>query len=96
LRNKLNRPVKVQIEIVTKKSKRSNIFSVYVVYPTRGLEIVFHYAGSGMKRVREVSYFAGRHPYPEVIRKPGKEILLRVNDDDWIFPNSGVTFIWDI
>lgn len=96
LRNKLNRPVKVQIEIVTKKSKRSNIFSVYVVYPTRGLEIAFHYAGSGMKRVREVSYFAGRHPYPEVIRKPGKEILLRVNDDDWIFPNSGVTFIWDI
>jgi alanine racemase len=95
LRKKLNHPVKVQIEIVTKKSKSSNIFSVYVVYPTRGLEIAFRYAGSGIKRVREVSYFAGRHPYPQIIRKPGKEILLKVSDNDWIFPNSGVTFIWE-
>ncbi|MGZ3581032.1 MAG: alanine racemase, partial [Syntrophales bacterium] len=39
LKKKLNKMAKVEIEIVTKKSKSSNTFSVYIVYPTRGLDI---------------------------------------------------------
>ena len=35
----------MEIEIVTKKSKSSNTFSVYIVYPTRGLDISFNYEG---------------------------------------------------
>jgi alanine racemase len=96
LKAKLNRQIKVEIEIVTKKLKSNNIFSVYLVYPTRGLDISFDYAGANFKRVREVSFFAGKHPYPEVIRERGKSISLRIRDDEWIFPNSGVTFIWDL
>jgi alanine racemase len=95
LRKKLNRPVKVEIEIITKKSRSGNIFSVYLVYPTRGLNISFNYAGTGLKNVREVSFFAGKHPDPEVVREKGKSIALAVRADEWIFPKSGVTFIWD-
>ncbi|MDI6777470.1 MAG: alanine racemase [Syntrophales bacterium] len=96
LRGKLNRPVKVEIEIATRKSKKSNDFSVYLVYPTRGLEISFNYGGTIIKNVREVSFFAGKRPYPEIIREEGKAIKLRISEDEWIFPNSGVTFIWDL
>ncbi len=95
LKKKLNKQAKVEIEIVTKKSKSSNTFSVYIVYPTRGLDISFNYDGVRFRYVKEVSYFAGRQPYPEVIRKKGKSIRLRISDDEWIFPNSGVTFFWD-
>ncbi|MGC9976555.1 MAG: alanine racemase C-terminal domain-containing protein, partial [Syntrophales bacterium] len=95
LKKKLNKHARVEIEIVTKKSKSSNTFSVYIVYPTRGLDISFNYGGVKFRYVKEVSYFAGRQPYPEVIRKKGKSIRLRISDDEWIFPNSGVTFFWD-
>ncbi|HET6461537.1 MAG TPA: alanine racemase [Syntrophales bacterium] len=95
LKKKLNKQARVEIEIVTKKSKSSNTFSVYIVYPTRGLDISFNYGGIKFRYVKEVSYFAGRQPYPEVIRKKGESIRLRISDDEWIFPNSGVTFFWD-
>jgi alanine racemase len=95
LKKKLNKQARVEIEIVTKKSKSSNTFSVYIVYPTRGLDISFNYEGVKFKYVKEVSFFAGKQPYPEIIRKRGKSIRLRISDDEWIFPNSGVTFFWD-
>lgn len=96
LKKRLNSQVKVTIEIFTKKSKSNNIFSVYLVYPTRGLDISFNYEKARFRHVREVSFFAGKHPYPEVRRERGKSISLKIADDAWIFPNSGVTFVWDI
>jgi alanine racemase len=96
LKEKMNKPVKMEIEIETKKFKGNNIFSVYLVYPTRGLEISFNYGGTNLKNVREVSFFAGKHPYPEVVKKERESIKLKISDDEWIFPNSGVTFIWDL
>ena len=96
LKNKINSQVKVTIEIFTKKAKSNNIFSVYLVYPTRGLDISFNYEKARLRNVREISFFAGKHPYPEVRRDRGKSIQLKVGDDSWIFPNSGVTFIWDL
>jgi len=94
LKKKLNKQAKVEIEIITKKPKSSNTFSVYLAYPTRGLDISFSYEGVNFKYVKEVSFFAGKQPYPEIIRKEGKSIRLRISDNDWIFPNSGVTFFW--
>ena len=96
LKKKMNRPVRLKIDIQTKKYKSSNNFSVYLVYPTRGLDISFNYAGTKLKNVREVSFFAGKRPYPQVVTERGKSIRLTINDDDWVFPNSGVTFIWDL
>ncbi len=96
LKGKRNQPVKLEIEIVTKKPKNSNTFSVYLIYPTRGLNITFDYEGTNLQNVREVAFFAGKNPYPEVVRERGKSIELKVDNREWIFPNSGVTFIWDI
>jgi len=95
LREKLNKPVRMEIEIITRKLRGDNIFSVYLVYPTRGLEILFNYSGAGLKNVREASFFAGKHPYPKVVKKEGRSVKLKISDDEWIFPNSGVMFIWE-
>ena len=86
----------MEIEIETKKLKGNRLFSAYLVYPTRGMEISFHYGGTGIKNVREVGFFAGKHPHPKVTRKEGKSITLKLGDEAWIFPTSGVTFIWDL
>jgi len=96
LKEKLDRPVRMELEIMTRKPKSSNIFSVFIVYPTRGLEISFDYGDAGLKNVREVSFFSGKCPYPEVRRERNRSILLKMKEDEWVFPNSGTTFIWDL
>lgn len=96
LKKKLNRQVRVEIGIETKKFKKSRLFSAYLVYPTRGMEISFRYDGTGIKNVKDVGFFAGKHPNPEVIRERGKSITLKLGNDAWIFPTSGVTFVWDL
>ena len=92
----LNRPVRFEIEIVTKKMKRNKLFSVYLVYPTRGFNITFDYEGTALRNVKEVSFFSGKHLYPEVREEKGKSIALTIGENDWIFPTSGVTFVWDL
>ncbi|HNY50392.1 MAG TPA: alanine racemase [Smithella sp.] len=96
LKKKINTEVKLEIEISTKKARENKIFPVYLVYPVRGLEINFQYEKAGIKNVREESFFAGRHPQPVVSTRKGKSIGVRISDKDWIFPTSGVIFIWDI
>ncbi|MBN2254320.1 MAG: alanine racemase, partial [Deltaproteobacteria bacterium] len=86
---KVRKRARILIEIETKKLKTNNIFSVFLVYPTRGLEISFNYSGTKLKNVRDITFFAGKHPYPEIERKKGESLTLRINSDDWIFPNSG-------
>jgi alanine racemase len=96
LEEKLNRPVRMEIEIETKQRKNNRLFSAYLVYPTRGMEISFRYEGTGIRNVRDIGFFAGKHPYPEKAREEGKSVTLRLGNDAWIFPTSGVTFVWDI
>jgi len=96
LKKKLNRQARVEIEIETKQRKSNRLFSAYLVYPTRGMEISFHYGGTGIKNVKDVGFFSGKHPYPETIREEGKSVTLRLGNEAWIFPTSGVTFFWDL
>ena len=96
LKKKLNRQARVEIEIETKQRKSNRLFSAYLVYPTRGMEISFHYGGTGIKNVQDVGFFSGKHPYPETTREEGKSVTLRLGNEAWIFPTSGVTFFWDL
>jgi alanine racemase len=96
LKKKLNRQAHVEIEIETKQKKSNRLFSAYLVYPTRGMEISFHYGGTGIKNVKDVGFFAGKHPYPEITREEGKSVTLQLGNETWIFPTSGVTFLWDL
>jgi alanine racemase len=96
LKKKLHKEVKIEIEIIAKKAKNNNIFPVYLVYPTRGVDITFNYEQADLKNVRVESFFAGRHPSPSIVSNKGNFINVNVSDKDWIFPVSGAIFIWDI
>jgi alanine racemase len=69
---------------------------VYLVYPTRGVDITFNHEKADLKNVRVQSFFAGRHPSPSIVTSKGKFIEINVSEKEWIFPTSGVIFIWDI
>ena len=96
LKDKINCEVKIEIDIVTKKAKGNKTFPVYLLYPTRGLAINFNYENADLKNVRAESFFAGRHPLPAISAAKGKFIDIKISDSEWIFPTSGVIFIWDI
>lgn len=96
LKSKINTDVKLEIEISTKQARENRTFPVYLIYPVRGLEINFNYEKANLKNVFEESFFAGKHPRPTVSIKKGKSISVRISDKEWIFPTSGVIFIWDI
>jgi len=96
LKEKINCEVKIEIEIITKKAKSNRAFPVYLLYPTRGLAINFNYENANLKNVREESFFAGRHPQPSVLVSEGNFIDIKISDQEWIFPTSGVIFFWDV
>jgi alanine racemase len=96
LKSKINTDVKIEIEILTKKAKSNRTFPVYLLYPTQGLNINFQYEHAGLKNVRAESFFAGRHPRADIKATKGKAINVKISDEEWIFPTSGVIFIWDI
>jgi alanine racemase len=95
LQKKINQEVKIEIEIVAKKAKNNNIYPVYLLYPTRGIDITFNYEKAPLKNVRVQSFFAGRHPATSVVADKGQFIEIKVSDKDWVFPTSGAIFIWD-
>ncbi len=96
LKTKINTEVKIEIEILTKKAKSNRTYAVYLLYPTRGLEINFHYEHAGLKNVRAESFFAGRHPQAAISAHRGKAIHVKISSEEWVFPTSGVIFIWDV
>jgi alanine racemase len=96
LKEKINSEVKIEIEIATKQAKDNKIFPVYLIYPTRGVDVNFNYEKAKLKNVREESFFAGRHPQPSISGSKGKSIDIKISDKEWIFPTSGVIFIWDV
>ena len=96
LKSKINREVKIEIEILTKKAKSNRTYAAYLLYPTRGLEINFNYENANLKNVRAESFFAGRHPQAAIQASRGKSINIKISNEEWIFPTSGVIFIWDV
>ena len=96
LKEKINTEVKIEIEIATLQAKENKIFPVYLIYPTRGVDVNFNYEKAGLKNVREESFFAGRHPQPSISGSKGKFIDIKISGKEWIFPTSGVIFIWDL
>ena len=96
LKGKLNTEVKFEIEILTKKAKSNRTFPVYLLYPTRGLEINFNHENANLKNVRAESFFAGRQPLATVRAIKDKSISIKMPDEEWIFPTSGAIFIWDV
>ncbi|MBN1829815.1 MAG: alanine racemase [Deltaproteobacteria bacterium] len=95
LSGKIGREVAMEFEMETRQHRKNNLFSVYLVYPTRGLDVSFDYGDTAVGNVREVCFFAGKQPRPLVERCEGRSVSISVDAGEWIFPTSGVAFVWD-
>ena len=62
----------MKIEIEQREIPEQQPFLGFLVYPTRGLDIAFNYEGMDLKNLREISFFAGKHPTPEVTKEEEK------------------------
>ncbi len=92
LGSKLNQPVKMEIETQTWQEKDNRELPIYIVYPTKGMEVTFDYAATGIEAVKAISFLAGKNRYPQKRESQGRSITLSL--EGWVFPNSGITFVW--
>jgi alanine racemase len=96
LKEKIGSAARFKIEIETRQRKDNRFFSAYIVYPTRGMRLSFHYGDTGISNVRDLNFFSGRRHAPETVRIPGRSVTMSIPGDTWIFPTSGVAFFWDV
>jgi len=87
-----NRPVMIEIETQTWQAKEERELPIYIVHPTKGLEVTFDYRETKIEAVKAISFLAGRDRYPQRKDSRGRSITLSLQG--WVFPNSGITFVW--
>jgi hypothetical protein len=63
--------------------------------PTKGLQVQFSYGGCGIRRVNTLDFIASARQ-PRILRSPGSVPTpsVEIGFDGWIFPKSGVVFVW--
>lgn len=91
-----------RIEVHTLHPREERVLSVHLAYPVRGAEISFDYeAAEEIRNVTKLHFLtAGKHsPRIEEGAKPllgdkRHRLSVRASDDHWLFPDSGVTFVW--
>ncbi len=66
--------------------------SVYLIEMTQGVEISFIY-GEILKNVEAVPIFSGRRKFPQITSGKGK-ITISSQHGEWVFPTSGVVFVY--
>jgi alanine racemase len=72
--------------------KSSHQLSVYLIELTQGVDIRFIF-GDILQDVEAVPIFSGRSKFPQIVEKKG-EIRVQAQADKWVFPTSGVVFVY--
>ncbi len=87
--------VTFSISTKTYYPKRSHQLTVYLTEITRGVEIDFNFPEQEISDIEVVSIFSGQSKYPQ-IRKMNNRIEVSSGEEEWIFPNSGVIFAYNV
>lgn len=75
--------------------RHSHLLYLDLPRPTKGLRVTLDYAAAGIRRVNTLDYFASTEQ-ARVEQAPATTPAKTVNIafDGWIFPRSGVAFVW--
>ncbi|MDY6914891.1 MAG: alanine racemase [Candidatus Cloacimonadota bacterium] len=84
--------VEFSISTSTYYPKSSHQLSVYLIELTQGVDIRFIF-GDILQEVEAVPIFSGRSKFPQITEKKG-EIRVQAQPDEWVFPSSGVVFVY--
>ena len=93
LNSLLDKDVRFSISTSTYYPKSKKQFTVYIAELTKGVKIKFEHL-DGCKDVEVISVFSGQNRYPE-ITKAKNSITISTNPDEWIFPTSGIVFVYN-
>lgn len=90
-------PVTVAYTYRTITAVRGHLLQLRVDQPTHGLSVELDYTGCGIANVRALDFIASSTPTRvsyHAADLPGQ--LLSVDFDGWVFPRSGVAFVWTL
>jgi alanine racemase len=93
LKNLIGKEVTFTINTTTYYPIEKHELSIYISELTKGLSVTFDFANTDIKDVEAITIFAGKEKYPS--RTTGnKQIVVKTTPDEWVFPNSGIVFVW--
>jgi len=90
LKNLAGKEVDFSISTKTYYPKSSHQLSVYIIEMTQGVDISFE---SDLKNVEAVPIFSGKSKFPKILKTKNK-ISISTDNDEWVFPTSGVVFVY--
>ena len=90
LKSLVGKEVDFSISTKTYYPKSSHQLSVYIIEMTQCVDISFE---SDLKNVEAVPIFSGKSKFPK-INKSNNKISISTDKDEWVFPTSGVVFVY--
>ncbi len=90
LNDLVGKEVDFSISTKTYYPKNSHQLSIFIIEMTQGVDISFE---SDLKNVEAVPIFSGKSKFPK-ISKSNNKISISTNKDEWVFPTSGVVFVY--
>jgi hypothetical protein len=75
--------------------QQGHVLYLDIPRPTKGLQVEFSYAEAGIRHVNTVDFIASTEE-PRISQSPANvpERTVSIRFDGWVFPKSGVAFVW--
>lgn len=92
LQELVGQEVEISISTRTYYPKQLHHLTIYITELTHGVTVEFNYPEE-LSHVQAVSIVAGQNKFPYE-KKSDKHILVASEKEEWIFPNSGIVFVY--
>ncbi|MCF6476538.1 hypothetical protein FAF44_50645 [Nonomuraea sp. MG754425] len=73
--------------------RNSHMLNIDVAQPSRGFRVQLSYGACGIRFVNVLDFIAGAVE-PRILHTPGPAPTVSIGFDGWVFPKSGVAFVW--
>ncbi len=97
LSNLIGKKVSVRYRITTIINKFAHFYTMVTEYPIQNLSMSFDVGDTDIKMIWPIDCFSSgnipKYTYTPTKKKP-KKIEVTVGKDEWVYPRSGVTFVW--
>lgn len=96
----IGKKVSVRYRITTVINKYAHFYTMVTEYPIQGLSMSFEIGNTDIIKVWGIDYFSSFSSgiIPQYTYTPSKEnvkkIEVSIDKNKWIYPRSGVTFVW--
>lgn len=91
------KPVTIAYTYRTLMAQNGHLLFFDIEQPTRDLKVEFDYTGCGIEKISTLDLVPSVRPTRiEPSRPNASRSTVRVDFDGWVFPRSGVAFIWTL